>query len=168
MTDRAEIRPARPDDVFDILDMIRELGEYERLAHEVVATAELLRRHLFEEPVAHAFLALVEGRTAGFALFFPSFSTFLGRPGVYLEDLYVRPAHRGKGLGRALLSHVAAFARERGGGRLEWSVLDWNEPAIGFYRRLGAVPLSDWTMFRLTGPALAALAEGAPEDGHAR
>jgi GNAT superfamily N-acetyltransferase len=163
MTARSEIRPARPGDVSDILGMIRELGEYERLAHEVVATPELLHRHLFETPRAEALLALEDGRPVGFALFFHNFSTFLARPGLYLEDLYVKPEHRGRGHGRALLGRLAALARERGCGRMEWSVLDWNEPAIGLYRRLGAVPLSDWTVFRLAGPALDALAaDGEP------
>ena len=142
-----------------ILSFIRELAEYERLSDEVVATEEALRAHLFgERPVAEVVIGEEGGTPAGFALFFHSFSTFLGRPGIYLEDLYVRPESRGRGVGRALLVHLARLAKERGCGRLEWSVLDWNEPAIGFYGRLGASPVDGWTVFRVTGEALEELA----------
>jgi GNAT superfamily N-acetyltransferase len=141
-----------------ILSFIRELAEYERLSHEVVATEEALRDHLFgERPVAEVVIAESGGDPAGFALFFYSFSTFLSRPGIYLEDLYVKPEFRGKGMGRALLIHLARLAKERGCGRLEWSVLDWNEPAIGFYRGLGASPVGGWTVYRVTGEALEGL-----------
>jgi GNAT superfamily N-acetyltransferase len=154
-----EIRSATEDDVPLILTLIKELAEYERLSHEVVATEEALRDSLFgERRVAEALLGYLGGNPAGFALFFHSFSTFLGKPGIYLEDLYVRPEFRGAGVGRALLVHLAGLAKERGCGRLEWSVLDWNEPAIGFYRRIGASPVSGWTVYRLTGEALEELA----------
>lgn len=156
------IRPATAADVPLILEFIRGLAEYERLAHEVVATEPLLQQWLFgEHPVAEVLLAELEGRPAGFALFFHSFSTFLGRPGIYLEDLFVRPEHRGRGVGVRLLSELARLAVERGCGRLEWSVLDWNEPAIGFYRALGAQAQDDWTVFRVTGEALTRLADRA-------
>lgn len=154
------IRPAREADAGLLLSLIRELAEYERLAHEVVGSEELLRRHLFgERPAAEAVIAEVDGEPAGFALFYTSFSTFLCRPGLWLEDLLVRPQHRGAGVGRALLAHLARVALERGYGRMEWWVLDWNEPAIGFYRSIGAVPMSDWTVQRLEEAALRALAE---------
>jgi GNAT superfamily N-acetyltransferase len=154
-----EIRSATEDDVQLILTLIKELAEYERLSHEVVATEEMLRDSLFgERRVAEALLGYLGDDPAGFALFFHNFSTFLGRPGIYLEDLYVRPEFRGAGVGRALLVHLAGLAKERGCGRLEWSVLDWNEPAIGFYRGIGASPVSGWTVYRLTGEALENLA----------
>ena len=154
-----EIRPATERDVPLILSLIRELAEYERLSHEIVATEEILRDSLFgERPAAEVLLGYVGDDPAGFALFFHNFSTFLGRPGIYLEDLYVRPEFRGAGIGRAMLVHLARLARERGCGRLEWSVLDWNEPAIGFYKSLGASPVSGWTVYRVTGEALEALA----------
>ncbi len=144
-----------------ILEFIRELAEYERLSHEVVATEEGLRDSLFgERPVAEVVVASVGEEPAGFALFFHNFSTFLGRPGIYLEDLYVRPEHRGAGIGRALFAHLARLVKERDCGRLEWSVLNWNEPSIGFYRSLGATPLKDWTVYRLTGEGLMDLADG--------
>ena len=153
------LRPATIADVALILSFIRDLAEYERLAHEVVATEELLRETLFgERPGAEVVIAELDGVPVGFALFFHNFSTFLGRPGLYLEDLFVRPAARGHGVGRALLARLAAIAVERGCGRFEWAVLDWNEPAIGFYRNLGAVPLDDWTVQRVTGEALHRLA----------
>ena len=154
------IREAVPGDVPVVASLIRELAEYERLLPEVTMTEELLAAHLFG-PRPYAEVAIAEdgdGRPLGFALFFHNFSTFLGLPGIYLEDLYVRPDKRGRGAGRALLEHVARVARERGCGRLDWSVLNWNEPAIGFYRRLGARPNSDWTGYRLEGDALARLA----------
>jgi GNAT superfamily N-acetyltransferase len=149
------IRPARESDAGALIEMIRELAEYERLLDAVVATEESLRQSLFgEHPCAAAIIAESDGGPAGFALYFSTFSTFVGRPGLCLEDLYVRPAFRSRGIGRALFRHVAAEAVERNCGRLEWSVLDWNEPAIAFYRRLGAVPMSDWTTFRLDAAAL--------------
>lgn len=142
-----------------ILAFIRELAEYEKLRHEAVVTEAQLRETLFgPRPYAEVVLAEVEGEALGFALYFHNYSTFLGRPGLYLEDLYVRPEARGMGIGRRLLVHLARVARERGCGRMEWSVLDWNEPAIGFYRALDARPMDEWTVFRLTGEALAALA----------
>ncbi len=154
------IRAASEGDVPQILAFIKELAEYERLSHEVVATEEALREHLFGgRPVAEVVIAEEGGDPAGFALFFHSFSTFLGRPGIYLEDLYVRPEFRGRGTGRALLVHLAGLAKERGCGRLEWSVLDWNEPAIGFYRGVGASPVGGWTVYRVSGEALEGLAE---------
>ncbi len=156
------IRPAAEADVPLVASLIRELAEYERLKDEVTMTEERLRVALFgERPYAE--VAIAEGASGvplGFALFFHNFSTFLGQPGIYLEDLFVRPSHRGAGVGRALLEHLARLAGERGCGRLEWAVLDWNEPAIGFYRRLGARPQDDWTVFRLSGEALARLAAG--------
>lgn len=153
------VRAASEGDVPQILAFINELAEYERLSHEVVATEEALREHLFgDRPVAEVMIAEEGGDPAGFALFFHSFSTFLGRPGIYLEDLYVRPEFRGKGMGRALLVHLARLAKERGCGRLEWSVLDWNEPAIGFYRGIGASPVGGWTVYRVSGEALEGLA----------
>ena len=144
-----------------ILTLIRELALYERLAGEVVATEENLRSTLFgARPYAEVVVAEVDGVAAGFALFFHNYSTFLGRPGIYLEDPYVKEEYRGRGAGRALLVHLAGLAVERGCGRLEWWVLDWNESALGFYRSLGAVPMDDWTVYRLTGDALEGLARG--------
>ena len=153
------VRAASAEDVPLILSFIKELAEYERLSHEVVATEDSLREWLFgERPVAEVVIGEQGKDPAGFALFFHTFSTFLGRPGIYLEDLYVRPEFRRAGIGRALLVHLARLARERGCGRLEWSVLDWNEPAIGFYRGIGASPVSGWTVYRVTGEALEELA----------
>ena len=153
------IAQATPDDAALILAFIRELAAYEKLADAVAATEEGLAHTLFgPNPAAEVRIARWSGEPAGFALFFPNYSTFLGRPGLYLEDLFVRPAFRGRGIGRALLAELARIATARGYGRLEWWVLDWNEPAIGFYRKLGAVPMSDWTVFRLTGDALKRLA----------
>lgn len=154
-----EIRSATGDDVPLILSLIEELAEYERLSHEVVATEEALRDSLFgERPLAEVLICHHGDEPAGFALFFHSFSTFLGKPGIYLEDLYVKPEYRGMGLGRALLVHLAKLASERGCGRLEWSVLDWNETAIAFYRGVGASPVSGWTVYRVAGEALEELA----------
>lgn len=153
------IEEARERDVPLILSFIKELAEYERLSHEVAATEELLRESLFgARSMAEVRIAYDDGRAVGFALFFHNFSTFIGRPGIYLEDLYVQPHARGRGIGRALLSHLAGLAKERGCGRLEWAVLDWNGPAIRFYQGLGAKPMDDWTIFRVTGDALDALA----------
>ncbi|HEX6039020.1 GNAT family N-acetyltransferase [Longimicrobium sp.] len=156
------IRSANEADVPLILRFIRELAEYERLLHEVVATEETLRATLFgPRPAAEVVIAEEDGEPLGFALFFHNYSTFLAQPGLYLEDLYVRPEARGRGTGRALLAHLARLARERGCGRLEWWVLDWNESAIRFYRSLGARPMDEWTVFRLTGADLARLADEA-------
>jgi GNAT superfamily N-acetyltransferase len=156
-----EIRSATRDDVPLILSFIKELAEYERLSQEVVATEEGLRDSLFgERPVAEVLIGYLGDEPAGFALFFHSFSTFLGRPGIYLEDLYVRPAFRGAGVGRTLLVRLAELATERGCGRLEWSVLNWNKPAIRFYKALGAVPMDEWTVYRVTGDAVGDLAAG--------
>jgi len=163
MTAFPTIREAARSDVPLILTLIRELADYERLAHEVVATDEGLAASLFgREPRAEVLIAEIDGAPAGFALFFHNYSTFLGRPGIYLEDLFVRPNARARGVGRALLARLAAITTERGCGRLEWAVLDWNASAIGFYQKLGATPMSDWTVYRLTGEALAKLAETGP------
>jgi len=153
------IEEAGEGDVALILSFIKELAEYERLSHEVSATEELLRESLFGgRATAEVRIAYADGRAVGFALFFHNFSTFLGRPGIYLEDLYVQPHARGKGIGRALLVYLARLAKERGCGRLEWAVLDWNEPAIKFYQGLGATAMNEWTTFRVTGEALDSLA----------
>ncbi|HRV09341.1 MAG TPA: GNAT family N-acetyltransferase [Acidobacteriota bacterium] len=152
------IRKATPQDVPLILQFIRDLAEFEKLLDQVTATEELIRSALFgSPPLAEALIGEMEGHPAGFALFFHNFSTFLGKPGLYVEDVYVDPAYRGRGLGRAFFLHLAALARERGCGRMEWAVLDWNERAITFYRNLGARPLEDWTLFRLDEEALKAL-----------
>ncbi len=157
--------PAAPADIPLILRFIRELAEYEKLASEVAATEAVLAEELFgERPAAQVLLAYEGAEPVGFAVFFHNFSTFVGRRGLYLEDLFIRPEHRGKGYGRALLVELARIAVERGCGRFEWAVLDWNEPAIRFYRRLGAVSMDAWKVFRVTGPALTALARGGPEE----
>lgn len=156
------IRPATRSDVPALLELIGALADYERLRDQVVVDAQLLERHLFgERPVAEALLAEADGEAAGYALFFPTFSTFLGRAGIWLEDLFVRPAHRRAGVGRALFAAVARLAVARGCGRLEWSALDWNEPALAFYRRLGAQRLDEWRLHRLAGEELTAFAETA-------
>lgn len=150
-----QIRKAQPSDVHEIIKFIRELAIYEKLEHEMVATPELIKANLFGEKSYAEVLFLEEnGKKVGFALFFHNFSTFLGKPGIYLEDLFVMPEHRGKGYGKRLLVHLAGLAVERDCGRLEWSVLDWNTPAIEFYKSLGAVSMSEWTANRLTGQAL--------------
>lgn len=155
------IRPATADDAPLVLRLIRGLAEYERLLDECVATEDDVRATLFgSRPQAEVVIAEWEGEPAGFALFFHNYSTFLARRGLYLEDLFVFPAFRGRGIGRALLAHLAALAVERGCGRFEWAVLDWNAPAIGFYRSLGAVPMDEWTVMRVTGDALTRLARG--------
>lgn len=156
------LRDATERDVPDILRCIRGLAEYERLAHECIATESRLRETLFgTDPAASVVLAVQGSEVVGFALWFRSYSTFLARPGIYLEDLFVFPSHRGQGVGRRLLAHLAGRAVERGFGRLEWAVLDWNSDAIRFYASLGAVPMADWTTFRLTGDPLAALGVGS-------
>jgi len=156
-----EVRGATREDVSLVLALIRELAEYEKLSHEVVATEDSLLEWLFgDRPVAEVLLAEHGREAAGFALFFHNFSTFLGKPGIYLEDLYVRPPFRRSGIGKSMLTHLARLARERGCGRLEWSVLDWNEPSIKFYESVGAVAMYDWTVHRLTGEALERLADG--------
>ena len=153
------IRPATADDVPLIRQLIAELAEYERLADAAVATDDGLREQLFSaQPAAEVLIGEVDGEAAGFALFFHNFSTFLGKRGLYLEDLFVRPAFRGSGLGRHLMASLARIAVQRDCGRFEWSVLDWNAPAIGFYRTLGAVGMDEWTVQRLEGEALHALA----------
>jgi GNAT superfamily N-acetyltransferase len=153
------IAAATESDAPVILSFIRKLAEYEKLSHLVVASEENVREHVFgRNPVAEVLLAYWREEPVGFALYLRNFSTFLGQPGIYLEDLFVEPAHRGKGIGKALLKRLAEIAVERGYGRLEWAVLDWNTPSIEFYRSLGAVPLDEWTAYRLTGEALTRLA----------
>jgi GNAT superfamily N-acetyltransferase len=157
---KLEIRPAQRGDVAIILELIRELATYERAPNEVTATKGQLVDVLFgEKPTAEVLLAFENETPVGFAVFFHNFSTWLGQPGLYLEDLFVRPEQRGKGYGRALLVHLAKIARDRGCGRMEWAVLDWNEPAIQFYKKLGASPRDEWTVFRLTGDGIAKLAK---------
>jgi len=154
-----QLRAAEKGDVPVIAELIRGLARYEKLADQVEMTDELLAAGLFgERPYAEVVLAEEGGRPVGFALFFHNFSTFLGQPGIYLEDLFVLPEQRGRGIGRMLLEHLARLAVERGCGRLEWAVLDWNRDAIGFYESLGARPNSEWTVYRLTGEALTGLA----------
>jgi GNAT superfamily N-acetyltransferase len=153
------LRPATPADLPSIVGLITELALFEKLEHLVVVTPESLRPHLFgPRPVAEAVVGEVGGSVVAFALFFTNFSTFLGQPGLYLEDLYVQPAHRGTGLGKALLQHLGALAVARGCGRFEWSVLDWNQRAIDFYEKMGAAVMPDWRICRLTGERLAAFA----------
>jgi len=152
------IAPATEDDIPAILDLIRALAEYEKLSHLVAATEQRLRDTLFgARPAAEALLAHWDGECAGFAIFFSTYSTFLAQPGLYLEDLYVKAHLRGKGIGLALLKRLAEIAHERGCGRLDWEVLNWNEPAIRFYKKLGAKPLDEWTKYRLAGEALKTL-----------
>jgi GNAT superfamily N-acetyltransferase len=166
MSDTITIRPASRDDVPLVLEFIRDLARYERLEHEVAASEAQLREALFgERRYAEVVFACSGGEPVGFALFFHNFSTFKGRPGIYLEDLFVRPEARGRGIGKQLLAHLARIAVERDCARLEWAVLDWNEPSIGFYRSLGAQPMDEWTTFRLTGESLALLAGGAHAHG---
>lgn len=154
-----QITPAVRADVPVILQLIRELAEYERAPNDAVATEEQLEEVLFGgNPSAQVSLAQEGNEPVGFAVYFHNFSTWLGRPGLYLEDLFVRPVHRGKGYGRALLVHLAQIAHERGCGRMEWAVLNWNEPAIQFYKKLGAQPMEEWTVFRLTSDRIAQLA----------
>jgi GNAT superfamily N-acetyltransferase len=153
------IRPATSADTAAIARLIRGLAEYERLTHKLTLDEDQLREHLFgQRPYAEVLLAEEAGRVVGFALFFHNYSTFKSNPGIYLEDLFVEPEHRGKGHGKALLRALASLAVERGCGRMDWCVLDWNEPAIRFYRSLGAGPMDEWTIYRLTGDALKAVA----------
>jgi GNAT superfamily N-acetyltransferase len=153
------IAPAAENQLPLIVSFVRKLAEYEKLLGEVVADEELMRAALFgPRPIAEVLLAFVDEKAVGFAVFFTSFSTFTGRPGIYLEDLFVDPEARGAGIGKALLRYIARLTVERGASRLEWSVLDWNQPSIDFYRSLGAKPLDDWTRYRLAGSALAKLA----------
>ena len=159
MTDGVTIRPATRGDVPVILELIQGLAEYEKLAQECVATDAALDETLFgARPQAEVIIALADGTPAGFALFFPNYSTFLAKQGLYLEDLFVKPAFRGRGIGKALLVHLARLAVSRRCGRLEWSVLDWNEDAIRFYESLRAKAMDEWTVYRVTGPALEQLA----------
>jgi len=162
-TDQATIRPGRSADAETLANLIVELAVYEKLEQFAQATPEDLRRHLFgPQPYAETLVAEVNGESVGFALYFPTFSTFRGQPGLYLEDLFVRPTHRGRGIGKALLATVARVAVARGFGRLEWSVLDWNTPALGFYRSLGAEPMDEWTIYRVADASLERLAARAP------
>lgn len=151
-------RPAEEKDTALLLTFIRALADYEHMLDNVVATEEILSDWLFERRVAEAFFALEDGVEVGFALYFHNFSTFLGRGGIYLEDLFVLPEHRGKGYGKAILTRLAQIARERGCGRLEWACLDWNKPSIDFYLSLGARPMDEWTVYRVSGEALTKLA----------
>ena len=154
-----QIKLVEPDDTPLILSFIKELAEYEKLSHEVMADEATLREGLFgERRVAEVIIGLFEDEPVGFALYFHNFSTFLGKPGIYIEDIYVRPEMRGRGIGNVIFAYLAKLAKERNCGRLEWWVLDWNEPAINFYKKLGAVPMDEWTVNRLAGEALDRLA----------
>lgn len=157
--DKIQFRYAGEADAPLILQFIKELAEYENMLDEVVATEALLREWIFEKKKAEVIFALLDGEAVGFALFFHNFSTFLGRAGIYLEDLYVKPEHRGKGCGKGLLRQLSRIALERGCGRLEWACLDWNRPSIDFYLSLDAKPMDEWTVYRLTGDTLARMAE---------
>lgn len=152
-------RLARREDCGLILQFIGGLAEYEKMSELVVADEQLLEKWLFDERSAEVLFAVLDGREVAFALFFHNFSTFLGRPGLYLEDLFVLPEYRGRGVGKAVLAHLARIAVDRGYGRMEWWCLDWNKPSIDFYRRLGARPMDEWTTYRLTGDTLRAMAE---------
>ena len=154
-----QFRYANESDVSLILEFIKGLAEYEKMSDEVIATEDLLREWIFEKKKAEVIFALEDTQAVGFALFFHNFSTFLGRAGIYLEDLFVKPEYRGKGYGKALLKQLAAIAVERGCGRLEWSCLDWNKPSIDFYLSLGAKPMDEWTVYRVTGKKLNQLAD---------
>ncbi len=153
------IRPAIAEDTGIILELIKGLAEYEKLLNEVKATEESIKKYMFDQKMAEAVIAEYEGSHVGFALFFHNFSTFMGKPGIYLEDLFVKSEYRGKGFGKALLKHVAQIAIERNCGRYEWSVLDWNEPSIEFYKSLGAKFMDQWRTMRVTGEALKTLAQ---------
>ena len=159
MSGQIAFRQARPEDTGLILRFIRELAAYERMEDQVVADEETLRRWIFEKKGTQVLFALADGTEVGFALYFHNFSTFLGRSGIYLEDLFVRPEYRGMGYGKALLCRLAAIAKEEGWGRLEWWSLDWNKPSIDFYKNMGAEPIEDWTVYRVTGETLDELAE---------
>ena len=152
-------RKAEREDIALILEFIKGLAAYEKMENEVVADEALLEEWIFDKQKAEVIFAVADGKEVGFALFFHNFSTFLGRAGLYLEDLFVKPEYRGKGYGKAILKKLAAIAVERGCGRLEWSCLDWNKPSIDFYRSLGAVPMEEWTVYRVTGETLKKLAE---------
>jgi GNAT superfamily N-acetyltransferase len=160
-----EIKSATPADVPLILSFIKELADYEKLLHEVVATEDILKKTLFgEKKYAEVIIGFLNNQPVSFALFFHNFSSFLGRPGIYLEDLYVKPEVRGNGIGQRMLTYLARLAKQRNCGRLEWWVLDWNKSAIDFYKRLGAIPMDEWTVFRVTGEALDKLAAGETVD----
>ena len=159
MKNELTFRYAQRSDAPLILQFIRELADYEKMSDEVVADEETLEEWIFDKGKAEVLFAVVDGKEIGYALFFHNFSTFLGRAGIYLEDLFVKPEHRGKGYGKALLKQLASIAVERKCGRLEWWCLDWNQPSIDFYRSLGAEPMSDWTVYRITGDTLTKLAE---------
>lgn len=150
-------RPALPEDCPLILSFIKALAEYEKMSDQVVATEELLKEWIFEKGKAEVIFPVVDGEEVGFALFFHNFSTFLGRAGIYLEDLFIKPEHRGKGYGKATLQQLGRIALERGCGRLEWACLDWNRPSIDFYLSLGAKPMDEWTVYRLAGDSLRGL-----------
>lgn len=156
-----ELRMAVEGEIPLILQFIRDIAEYERMSDQVVATEELLREWIFEKQIAQVLIASCDGKDAGFALFFHNFSTFMGRAGLYLEDIYVRPEYRGQGLGKLFFRTLAQIAKERGCGRMEWSCLNWNEPSIRFYQSMGAVAMEDWTVYRLSGEALARLGESS-------
>ena len=160
MNHTLSFRDAEPRDTGLILSFIRALADYEKLSSQMQATEELLREWIFEKQKAEVFFALADGKEVGFALYFHNFSTFLGRAGVYLEDLFVLPEYRGRGIGKAILKRLARITRERGCGRLEWACLDWNRPSIDFYLSLGAQPMDDWTVYRLSGDAMEKLAGG--------
>ena len=157
--DMKKFRPAEIGDEALILEFIQGLAEYEKMQDQVVATEELLREWIFEKKIAEVIFALEDGKEVGFALFFHNFSTFLGRAGIHLEDLYVKPEFRGRGHGKGLLKELARIAQQRGCGRLEWCCLDWNQPSIDFYLSLGAVPMDEWTIYRVSGQTLKNLAE---------
>lgn len=159
MTDIFEIKSATIDDTSLILNFIKELAEYEKLLHEVVATEEILKETLFgQQKHAEVIIGYLNGTAVSFAIYFHNFSTFLGRPGIYLEDLFVKPEARGKSIGQKMLAYLAHLAKSRNCGRLEWWVLDWNETAIGFYKHIGAKPMDEWTVYRVTDKALDDLA----------
>ena len=171
MEQKFDICPAIPGEEAKILSFIRALAQYEKMEAELVADEGLLRHWLFEKKAAEVLFARLDGREIGFALYFHNFSTFLGRAGIYLEDLYILPEYRGRGYGRRIFEALASIAVSRGCGRLEWACLNWNTPSIGFYHKLGATAMEDWTTYRLTGDALARLAEGDGQlvvDGTAR
>ncbi len=159
MGKNVEFRKGKEQDIALILSLIKELAEYENLSEEVTATEELLKEWLFEKEKAEVLLAMVDGKEVGFALYFHNLSTFLGKAGIYLEDLYVKPEYRGQGCGKAILKELARITVERGCGRLEWSCLNWNQPSIDFYQSLGAVPMEEWTTYRLTGETLSKVAK---------